>query len=467
MRTLLAILTVIYFTAGAQPENVLKAWQADADLRYAGCAFSIRNVADGTVLSEFQSKQLFIPASTQKIFCTSAVLAKFGADYRYATQLAYTGTIDAQGTLNGDIIIIGSGDPSLQSAAFYKEQLVDKWALEIQKKGIKKITGRVIGDASAFAPYVPSAWLYEDVGNYYGAAVCALNYADNKFSIFLKSGVQDSEVTIVSTKPNYAHQGYNLTTKVKASGKRDEAYVFGDPTSFERSIVGSIPANRPNYEIEASLPDPALLCAEQLQTALKKISIPCAKNAVSNYKKTDGEKFTVLYVHYSAGLAQLVAHANQQSNNLYTEAFRFLLGKGDAIEGIAQIKNYSESVGLDTAALFLEDACGLSRLNACSADAQSKLLAELTKSTIYKAFYQSLALAGKSGSFINIGKGTPLENNLCGKSGYLTRARAYCGYITTKSGKNLAFSVIINNFSCTGSALKPKFESFFKALYDL
>lgn len=467
MRYLFVIFTLVGCFATAQPDNVLKAWQADVDLRYAGFAYSIRNVADGAIVTEFQSNELFIPASTQKIFCTAAVLAKFGADYRYATQLGYSGVIDAQGTLTGDVIIVGSGDPSLQSVAFYKEELADKWAQELQKKGVKKIMGRVIGDASAFAPHVPSGWLYEDVGNYYGAPTTALNFADNKFSIYLNSGAENAAVTIGKTAPNFLHQKYQLRAKVVASGKRDEAYVYGDPGSFQRTIIGSIPAKRNNYEIEASLPDPALLCAEQLQRALKKLSINCSQQAISRYDKPQAEKLQVFYTHYSPPLAQLVAHANQNSNNLYTEAFRFLLGNGNATDGIAQIKMYSTTMGIDTAALFLEDACGLSRLNACSTNAQCKLLCELAKSVIYIPFYQSLAMAGKSGSFINIGKGTALENNLCGKSGYITRARAYCGYITTKSGKKLAFSVIINNFSCTGSALKPKFENFFKALYDL
>ncbi len=467
MRSLVIILAVLTFTAGAQPENVLKAWQADADLRFAGCAFSIRNTDDGTVLSAYQSTQVLIPASTQKIFCTAAVLAKFGADYRYQTKLEYSGSIDAQGTLNGNVVIVGSGDPSLQSAAFYKDQVVAQWALELQKKGIKKINGRIIGDATAFTRFVPAAWLYEDVGNYYGAPVCALNYCDNKYTITLKSSTAGEKVTVLSTQPNYLHSKYKFTTAVVASGKRDEAYVFGDPTKFERSIKGSIPANRAAYDIEASLPDPALLCAEHLQSALKKLSIVCTQNASSVYEKGDEEKRTLLYTHYSPALSQLVAHANQQSNNMYTEAFRFLLGQGDEQEGLLQIKKYTASLGIDTTALFLEDACGLSRLNACSADAQCQLLSEIKKTAIYNPFYKSLAVAGKSGSFANIGRGTYLENNLTGKSGYITRARAYCGYITTKTGKNLAFSVIINNFSCSGSALKPKFENFFKALYDL
>ena len=467
MRNILIIVLFFSLSGNSQISELVKAWQADPNLKFASIAFSVRDVSTGEIISELQSKQVLIPASTQKIFCTAAVLNKFGNDYRFETRIAHTGSIDAAGVLKGDVLIIGSGDPSLQSASFYNQKLAERWALELQKKGITQIDGAVIGDASAFERSTPATWLYEDVSNYFGAGVCALNYADNKFFIYLQSGPEGTAVKVKSTAPNYLHQNYELQCNVVASGKRDEAYVYGDPTQVKRQIQGNIPANKTSYEIEAALPDPALLCAEHFFTALQKLGIKVKQKAKSRYQKVKEEQTTVLYRHYSPPLEQLIAIANQNSNNQYTEAFRYLLGNGDAAQGLSEIKSYCSKLKLDTAALFLEDACGLSRLNLCSADAQCNFLYQQKKTSLGKVFFNSLSVAGKSGSLSSIGKGTSLEGNLTGKSGYITRARAYCGYLTTKSGKNLCFSIIINNFSCSGKAIKPSFESFFKALYDL
>lgn len=463
------LLLLLAFTLQAQPERVLETWKKDKSLQHATISWSVRDLSSQKIVSQYLPSSLLIPASTQKIFCTAAALTRLGPDFRFETPLCYTGTLDKEnGILRGDLIIIGSGDPSLQSKYTGTTSVTDKWAAELLKLGIRKIEGGIIGDAGAFPRAIPSKWLYEDVSNYYGAGVCALNFFDNQFILSFNSGEPGTMAELIGTKPLYDNQPYFITHSVTASGKSDEAYVYGDPTSFTRSVFGSIPPNKKNYELEAALPDPALLCAERLQKSLLKLGITCKNKASSRYQTPGTEQRQTLYTHYSVSLKQLVQITNQYSNNLYCEALRYLLGKGDPEKGLAEIKAIAANYGVDTSALFLADAAGLSRLNACTTEAESLFLTNLlNKQSSGPSFLQTLPVAGRPGSLATLGKGTYLENNLTAKSGNMSRVRAYTGYLKTKSGKDLVFSVIINNFSCSGKAMKPKFETFLLSLSEL
>ena len=116
----------------------------------------------------------------------------------------------------------------------------------------------------------------------------------------------------------------------------------------------------------------------------------------------------------------------------------------------------------------MKDGSGLSRINTMTPNLQANLLQKIVKdSLIYRVFSSSLPIAGKQGSISNIGKGKFIENNMRAKTGYITRVRAYCGYVTTRSGKALSFSVIINNYTCSPKEAKVKMESFLNALAEL
>jgi D-alanyl-D-alanine carboxypeptidase/D-alanyl-D-alanine-endopeptidase (penicillin-binding protein 4) len=144
------------------------------------------------------------------------------------------------------------------------------------------------------------------------------------------------------------------------------------------------------------------------------------------------------------------------------------LGKGSASKGIALVKNFFQKDGLDMSELYMVDASGLSRVNTVTTSFEANLLSHVTKDSVnYKTIIRSLPVAGKSGSMSNIGKNTFIENNMRAKTGYMNRVRAYCGYVTSKSGKDMAFSVIFNNYNCSAKDAKLKIEKFLVALGNL
>lgn len=474
VRFFISVFVLVSFGYYAQLPSVwLQSAQQNKALTQAVYGFEVVEIKTGKVLAEHQSHIALIPASTLKVVTTASALSMLGRNYVYTTKLLVRQK-PKDGILEGDLIIKGCGDPSLQSAYFYKDSnsVCYTWAQALKKSGVSKMTGNIIADASAFNRNLNPNWIWGDIGNYFGAAPNGLSFHDNKFSIFYKSEAVGSKATVVRHEPDYITTPLKINSSVLAKGSEDEAYVFGDPFGFTKEVSGVIPPNKTNYEVEASLPDPALLCAEWLAKAMKKEGIVLdEKKCQSSYQKNSADtaqKYVELYAHTSPSLERMVYHTNIKSNNHYAESFLTTLGKGSALNGIGTVKNYWEKRGLDVSELFMVDGSGLSRANTVTPHFLAQLLLKMSKDSItYKAFYNSLPIAGKNGSMTNVGKGTFIENNMRAKTGYINRVRSYCGYVKTKSGKELAFSILMNNYTCSAKEAKMLLESFMTGLADL
>jgi len=468
----LLVVSVPWF-ANAQLNTFIEEWKNDKDLKHSSIGFCVMNAATSEIISEYNSRQLLVPASTLKIVTTSAALNLLGAGYRYETKIYYTGDFNkTTGVLNGDLIIVGSGDPTLQSDNFEKENnlVTDKWANYLKEKGLTEIKGKIIGDASCFERTIPSNWIWEDISNYFGAVPCGLSYKDNKFKVYFSTKENGSEADITGYSPAYLSNTIALTSWVIAKGNEDQAYAYGDPFSFAKEIRGTLPPNKTNYEIEVALPDPALLCAEHLYASLHALGIKCnAASIQSNYKKPQEQASrTLIYTHYSPTLDKIIYFTNIRSNNHYCETLLRTIGKGNSNAGLKTVKKYWAQRGLDSNQIYMDDASGLGRINGITTHYQAALLSKVFKdSSAYKIFHLSLPVAGKQGSMSSLGKGKFIENNMRAKTGYITRARAYCGYVKTRSGKELAFSLIFNNYNCSAREARLKMEKFLVALGEL
>jgi D-alanyl-D-alanine carboxypeptidase/D-alanyl-D-alanine-endopeptidase (penicillin-binding protein 4) len=470
LRLKIFLFLIIPSLCAAQLNTVLEEWKNDKALKNASIAFSVLDAKTSEVIAEHDSHRALIPASTLKIVSTSAAINLLGIDFRYETKLLYTGEFNKKtGVLNGDLIIMGSGDPTLGSENFYKdEKITDKWAIVLKDKGLKEIKGKIIGDASYFDRGIPNAWIWEDISNYYGATSCGLSFMDNKFKVNFSTKESGSLAKITGISPSYLSNSITLTSDVTAKGTEDEAYAYGDPFSFTKEIHGTIPPDKNNYEIEVALPDPALLCAEYLYTSLTQLGIKCNANLIrSDYKGVDNGR-QLVYTHYSPTLDRIIYFTNIKSINHYCESITRTIGKGNKDAGLNQVKKYWSARGIDTTELFMDDACGLSRINTATTNFESQLLCKIYRDTsMYKILNGSLPIAGKQGSMSSLGKGKFIENNLRAKTGYITRIRAYCGYVKTKSGKDLAFSVMFNNYNCSAKEARLKLEKFMVALGEL
>jgi len=454
----------------AQLNKFVGEWAEDKDLKSAVLSYCVYDYKNDLVLAENNAHTFMIPASTMKAITTAAALKTLGNNYRFATKIAHTGKFTKEtGVIDGDVLIIGSGDPTIQSENFYKPDsmgLMDKWAQALSAAGVKEIKGKIIGDASAWEHQVPGHWIWADIGNYFGAVPCGLSFMDNKFKVLFNSKEAGSTVEMVKIKPESLTSKMTIVNKVIAKGTEDEAFVYGDPFGYTKYISGRIPPNKKNFEVEAAMPDPALICAESLLSSLKKTGIKCNSIATSNYEKKDTSLKTVtLYTHYSPSLEKIVQVTNITSNNLFAETLLRAMAYGSPSNGIELVKKFLVAKGIETSELYMTDGSGLSRADLVTTTLQAKMLGKIqADNMIAKSFYNSLPIAGKQGSMSNIGKGTYIEGKMRAKTGYINRARGYCGYVTTKTGKELSFSILFNNYNCSAKEAKVKIEKFLVAL---
>ncbi len=453
----------------------------DAAMKHATWSISVLNTKKDSIIVEYNSNISLVPASTMKIVTTGAALTLLGNDFMFETQLQYDGILDTvTGVLKGNVYILGGGDPSLESDYFKNKKdtltIVEKWALILKTKGIKKIEGAIIADAGIFEDnMVPDQWIWGDMGNYFGAGACGLTYHDNKFTLNLRSGATGSQTTINKIQP--AVEGMQIINSITAGGTDDNGIIYGSPYSNYRTAEGTIPANKNSFEIAGSIPDPALFCAQALEQALKNNTISITQKATTVRQLREADKDVVtnrktLYKNYSPTLDKIVYFTNLKSINLYAEhLLKYIAykknGIGKETEGTQIITDFWKSKGVNVSGFFMNDGCGLARANVITTKTETQILSFMSKGKSFNAFYDSFPIAGKTGSISDLCKGTCAENNLCAKSGYITRARGYAGYVKNKKGELLCFSVIANNYDCTPNEMKKKLEKILIAIAEI
>ena len=455
--------------------------KTDETLKHAVWSICVMPVKQDTILAEYNSNISLIPASTLKIATTGAALIMLGGDFKFETKLQYDGVFDSlTGIIKGNLYITGGGDPTLESEYFKDEKdslsTTDKWAELLKKKGVKKIEGAIIGDASIFDDnMIPAQWIWADIGNYFGAGASGLTYNDNKYTLYLKSGAIGSKTLLTKTKP--AIDGLQMVNNVTSGGTDDNAFIYGAPYSDYREVQGTIPANQNNYEVDGSIPDPALFCAQSLEQSLKAIGINITgkSTTVRVLKETNtylNPAKKTLNTNFSPSLNEIIYWTNFKSNNLYAEhLLKYIAYKKSGIgrenEGTDIITSFWRNKGVDVNGFFMNDGCGLSRSNVITTKTETQILRWMANGKNFRAYYKSFPIAGMIGPLDNFCEGTSAKDNLCAKSGYITRARGYAGYVKNKKGEMLCFSLLANNYECTPQEMKKKLEKLMIAIAEM
>ncbi|MFI5171827.1 MAG: D-alanyl-D-alanine carboxypeptidase/D-alanyl-D-alanine-endopeptidase [Chitinophagales bacterium] len=447
----------------------IKALSLDADLMHASWGFCITDPKTGKIISEYNSEKSLMPASNMKVVTTITALNLLGENYTYSTAIEYDGTITKEGVLDGNLYIRGSGDPSLGSSRMDStlrfDSLFNVWAIEIKNKGIKKINGNIIADASAFEDYgTPGSWNWDDIGQYYGAGPLGLNVYENKYTIYYSTGSSVSKVDSIFP----AIDGLTVYNDVKVGGSGDAAYIYGAPDNYYRYVVGSIPSNKKAYEVDGSMPDAPLFAALELKKALTGKGDEVVKQATTVYamkreKIEINNQRKLLFEYRSPILKDIVYHTNQKSVNLYAEALlkttgMVVLNDGSREAGAKAITTYWANRNIDLTGFNMEDGSGLSRLNVVTAKQMCGFLNYELKQPTFAAFKYSLPIAGQTGTLKTIADGTAASGKIFAKSGSMFKVRSYSGYVQTKSGDMLTFCVIVNNYTCGTAEIKSKLE---------
>ena len=478
---LLCLLICLHLLAGAQTPAPVK-WLLQAPyMRGASFSLVVKDVQEGRTVYSYDTDRLQSPASVLKTVATATALEILGEDYRYPTTLEYDGILE-NGTLEGNLYIKGSGDPSLGSSHFAPGQnkFLSTWIAALQKAGIKHITGSVISDESIFdTEGVSIKWLREDMGNYYAPGSYGISIFDNMYKLSLQTGAAGTRPVLKGTEPDIPFIRFKNYLKA-APVSSDSAYIIGAPLDDVRYLYGVLPANREAYVLKGDIPDPALYLARYLTDQLQQKGIrvdgspSCYRIEVEENRWKKGERKEIVTT-YSPTLREIASVCNHVSHNLYADALVKTVGlqykprRNEMISsfgrGAQVVKEYWEKKGLDVFPLRMNDGSGLAPADKVSAGFMGELLVYMaTESAVSDAFIASLPQAGIEGSVRNFLKGSKLQGKARLKSGGITGVRSYAGYIT-KDGKTYAVAVFSNNYSCPMSRMTRALEKLLLQLF--
>ncbi|QIA08492.1 D-alanyl-D-alanine carboxypeptidase/D-alanyl-D-alanine endopeptidase [Draconibacterium halophilum] len=436
------------------------------EYRNASVGINVIDLNSGENIFSLNPDKLLVPASTMKMITSGTTLEILGGDYRFKTQISYTGKIDKYGVLDGDLVLIAGADPALGSEYFQDHyfEFLKNWAKQVKASGINKVKGDLVLDAGIYdTERIPDSWVWGDIGNYYGAGPNAFTVYDNMYRITFSSPKKVGRLTqVIQTYPKI--DGLQLVNEVlSADNNSDNAYVFGGPFDKHRVIRGTIPRNRSAFTIKASIPEPEKILAQAFLQNLLGEGI--FVDGEIRLEKNINKKTKLIYMQESPTLAEIAEVLNHESVNLFAEHFLKQIaveknGLGNRNDAIDLVKEYWENRGLDMENIFMEDGSGLSHFNAVPPAFFTRFLTIMATNN---AFVQSLPVAGE-GTFKRFDTDRLPGKTLQAKSGSMTRVRCYSGYLTTNKGNKLVFSFMFNHFAGSHSTLIKEVEQLFVLL---
>ncbi|MCC6307591.1 MAG: D-alanyl-D-alanine carboxypeptidase/D-alanyl-D-alanine-endopeptidase [Chitinophagaceae bacterium] len=426
-------------------QKTFQQFENDSQLLHAISSLYVLDAATGKPVFDKQAQTGLAPASTQKIITAATAFEMLGQNFRYQTYLAYNGEI-VNGELKGDLIFKASGDPTLGSTRWNNtsdSSVLKKIKSILDKAGIKKISGDILVDENEWGVNpLPDGWIWQDIGNYYGAGARGFNWKENQYDLILKPGAKPGDTTsIIKTKPML--QGFHLENYIKtgAAGSGDNGYIYVAPNSQSGFATGTIPAGVGSFTISGSMPQPSKQFVYEVSQYLMANGINVnfdnkLNDEIARQQSSAVFKNKILDSIASPSLDSIVYWFLRKSVNLYGEALIKTLAlndnkEGNTENGVATIKRFWVKAGIDNDALNIYDGSGLSPLNRVTTHAQVAILQYAKTRKWFPAFYDAL----------------PIYNGMKMKSGTISDVKGFCGYHKSKNGGEYIFSFLINNYS--------------------
>jgi len=472
----------------------IQAILADPALAQAEFGVSVKTL-EGQALYGFNDAKLFTPASNVKLATTAAASALLPTDtLTWITNIVAGGVIDPQGVLHGDIVILGSGDPTLsrRTYPYHSPQqpaapalaspakpptdmdVLDLLAQQVEQSGVRTVDGNVVGDDSFFVdePY-GEGWGWDDLQWSYGAPISALTFAENTIDLNITADPANPAATVAAWVPSVDYYTLENTMIPTPAGQVAHPGLDRRPGALLVRAWGTAPAN--GLHSGLAVDDPAAYTATAFKQALAAHGIQVTGNPVSLHKSSsETASFTdqrnqilhigaaasdhivaplndrrILATHTSIPLAQDIVLTNKISQNLHAELILRLLGKtlgsdGSLEQGSRVVRQFMLDSGVNDSDFFLYDGSGMSPDDRVAPRAYAQLLAYAARQSWGAGWRNSFPIAGVDGSLANRFKTSPLKGKLWAKTGTLNESNALSGYLTTTSGQTLAFSIMVN-----------------------
>jgi D-alanyl-D-alanine carboxypeptidase/D-alanyl-D-alanine-endopeptidase (penicillin-binding protein 4) len=432
-------------------------------LQRGNIGIKIVSLETGRVVFEENAEKYFMPASNMKNFTISTALEKLTPDFRFVTSVYAPAMPDASGTIRGDLIIYGRGDPSISTAFNDKDYFkgMDALAQKIVAAGVKRIEGALIGDESYFTgDALPPSWEWDDLQWYYGAEVSALTVNDNALDLVVRPGSSNGAAASVQLLPGANGVVLVNNARTTAAGTRRDIGIRRKPGTNVIEVFGSIPLGDKQSTEYVSVPKPAMFFVSMLRQLLEQKGVAITgqtRTVDAEFRRSAPLPMNLIEVTKleSPPLSLIAAKTMKPSQNLYTELILRAMGEsvGDktnprwtsANRGIAVVDKFLQEIGVAPASVLMHDGSGLSRHDLITPAAVVQVYSYMNRSRFAPVWRESLTIAGVDGTLANRFKGTRAENNLRGKTGTIDQVSSLSGYLRTAAGEQLAISLVTNN----------------------
>lgn len=441
-------------------------------LRSSSISIMAVDLADGRIILQRDPERALIPASCMKLLVTGCALETLGPEYRINTTIGYTGNIDASGTLNGDLIVLGVGDPTISTrfvdvarrrtptGQIDSTDTFEAWADSLASHGIRRISGGLVGYTGLFGgPPLGAGWEWDDLPSGYAAEFGPLVYADDCVEAVIIPADSVGKAAVVTWSPKV--NGISLSGTVVTAEQGSDPDVSFDRTLGGNQIIiwGSVPLKGEPQHRWISVHDPAAFFLNNLQAVLQRHGITVSGGTVAavNYQGASPTGFKPLFLDPSPPLANIITITNQHSVNLYAETLLRVVGVNyrqihpdmageDAFyAGRDRVREWESKLPGTASAAVMADGCGLSRQNLLSASELIKILVYMNRSQYRATFINSLARPGEPGTLQHRFLGLPTGITMHAKTGTLNRVRSLSGYLNKNNQPRVVFSFIFNN----------------------
>jgi serine-type D-Ala-D-Ala carboxypeptidase/endopeptidase (penicillin-binding protein 4) len=425
--------------------KAVAALENDPQLQSATISFYVLDAESGSVVFNKNAFMGVAPASTQKVITSTAAYEILGKTFRYVTDLGYTGNVK-NGILSGSLFIRGSGDPTFGSWRYKEtgeEVILARILNAVTQAGIRQYARIQIDTTGWGQETTPGGWIWDDIGNYYGAGATVLNWHENQYDLMLHSGSQiGSGVSIVGTRPRLYNFPIASSVTAAEKGTGDNTIVYFKTNQQGAFVRGTIPVNESNFTVGGAMPSGIEQFRLTVEDYLAQHGVAKVKNV---FPGGVPESPTAIYSFQSPVLDSIIYWFLKKSINLYGEALVKSLaaraGKPASTEnGVEVVRHFWESKGVDETELHLVDGSGLSPLNRVTTHAQVKVLEYARKQDWFSGFYEAL----------------PVYNGMKMKSGSISGVKSFCGYQHAKDGHEYIFSMIVNNYNGSSAAIVQK-----------
>ncbi len=453
---------------------------ADTALSNALIGLAIYDITADSTIYSLNADKLFSPASNMKLFTSAAALELLGPEYRFKTGFFRTGKIDKKSRLKGDLVIVGGGDP-LISGRFRDSvtEVLEFWADSLKSLGIKEIKGDIMIDNSFFTgSELGPGWSWNDLTYWYACPISALSFNDNCVDLKFLPGENVGDPAIIEIDPP---TDYITITNNAVTLPADSEFTidyYRRPYTNDVTFFGGIPISDTTGEIDyVSVHCPEFYTAYVFAGIIKDKGIKFKGDIVSLDDMKDDEKpvytagkLAPLFVWRSDSLGVVISVINKNSQNFFAEQTLKTLGKelggeGSFEKGLELVTAYFDSMGIGEDDFAIYDGSGLSHYNIVKPTAIIKLLKNMCRSPNFDTYYESLAIPGIDRSMKKRLDGVEFREHARAKTGTIANARTISGYIDgPHSGHLIAFSIIVNNYSCATSYVTDWHDSVVSVL---